>query len=161
MGFRFYIIAIHVLIASSLRGQIPAQRLPAFKFFKLDQQPFTDRDIPDGKKTLFIFFDVDCDHCQHTIAGFDHSYKSFAQAKIYLVSLNSPVQMSLFMTTFGPHLKVQKNVVLLQDSLNQFIYKFQPIKYPSMFLYAADKKLLDYEDNEGTIFRLENAMNKK
>jgi AhpC/TSA family len=161
MRYTFHMIAAFLLISNNLQSQIPAQRLPAFKFFKLDQQPFTDKDIPDEGNILFIFFDVDCEHCQRTMANIDHAYKSFAQAKMYLVSLNNPGQMNLFITTYGPHLKVKKNVVLLRDSLNQFIVKFKPVRYPSMFLYGADKKLLDYEDNEGTIFRLENAMNKK
>ena len=161
MRCKSYLFAAFFFIVTNLQGQIPAQIMPPFKLFKLDGQPFTEKDIPDEKRTLFVFFDVDCEHCQHTMANLEHVYKSFAQAKIYLVSLNSADQIYLFMNKYGPHLKVQKNVLLLRDSLNQFIVRFKPVRYPSMFLYGTDKKLLDYEDNEGTIFRLENAMKKK
>ena len=64
------------------------------------------------------------------------------------------------MNMFGKGLKGKKNVVLLQDNLNQFISSFKPQKYPSMFLYSAKKKLIDYEDNEETLFRFVNAINK-
>ena len=64
------------------------------------------------------------------------------------------------MDTYGSKLKGQKNVTLLQDKLQQFIVKFNPVRYPSMFIYSPEKKLIDYEDNPESIFRLVNAINK-
>jgi hypothetical protein len=48
---------------------------------------------------------------------------------------------------------------MLQDTKNEFIVRFKPRKYPSMFLYSADKKLLDYEDNAESMFRFTNQLN--
>ena len=64
------------------------------------------------------------------------------------------------MDTYGSKLKGQKNVTLLQDKLQQFIVRFNPMRYPSMFLYSAGRKLLDYEDNPESVFRLVNTLNK-
>ena len=64
------------------------------------------------------------------------------------------------METYGSKLKGQKNVTILQDKLQQFITKFNPVRYPSMFIYSPEKKLLDYEDNPELVFRLVNTINK-
>ena len=69
--------------------------------------------------------------------------------------------MRQFMATYAPQLKMQKNVNLLQDRNNQFIAKFKPRRYPAMFLYSAEKKLLDYEDNEESVFRIVNLVKKE
>ena len=57
------------------------------------------------------------------------------------------------MNKYRSNLNGKKNVTLLQDLKNEFIDKFKPRKYPSMFLYSAEKKLIDYEDNPETMFR--------
>jgi len=50
-------------------------------------------------------------------------------------------------------------VTMLQDTKNQFIIRFKPRKYPSLFLYDANKKLLDYEDNPENMFRFSKLLN--
>lgn len=64
------------------------------------------------------------------------------------------------MDAYGSKLRGQKNVTILQDKLQQFILKFNPRKYPSMFLFSPEKKLIDYEDTPESVFRLVNAINK-
>ena len=63
------------------------------------------------------------------------------------------------MSTYGSNLNRKKNVTLLEDPKNEFIVKFTPRKYPAMFLYSADKKLTDYEDNDESVFRFSRLLN--
>jgi hypothetical protein len=107
-----------------------------------------------------MFFDSDCDHCQRAIHEIEQQYKSFQQTLICLVSLDDKNKINHFMSGYAPRLKTQKNVVLLHDTKNQFIAMFKPLRYPAMFLYSQDKKLIDYEDNELTVFRLVNTIRK-
>jgi peroxiredoxin len=157
----FYLLLLLLSVEGKVSGQIPAQTLPDFEFYRLDKSPFTNKDLPNGKMLFIVFFDSDCEHCQRAIKSINQQYLSFKETEIYLISLDDPDKINRFMAVYGSQLKNLKNVVLLQDKHNQFIARFKPHKYPSMFLYSKDKKLINYEDNENTLFRFVNAINKR
>jgi hypothetical protein len=147
-----------LLSFSRVSAQSPAQTIPDFKFFRFDKTPFSQHDLPRAKPCFFVFFDSECEHCQRAVKYLDAHYKVFSKCSVYLISLDDQNKMTRFMNTFGPHLKGQPNVLLLQDRLYQFIPNFKPVKYPSMFLYSAERKLIDYEDNDETVFRFVNEV---
>lgn len=144
-------ILLSFVITLKVAAQIPSPAIPDFTFFKMDEKPFTDKDLPKQKKVFFIFFDADCDHCQRAIKTIGEQYKYFKNVPLYLISIDSKDKINNFMNSYGHAVKGQKNMLLLQDKLNQFITKFKPKKYPSMFLYGADKKLIKYEDEPTAI----------
>jgi hypothetical protein len=129
--------------------------LPVFHFTTMDHRVFANADLPKNRLVLFVFFDPECEHCQHTLRTMDQRYKAYQNAAVYLVSMASHDKINLFAATYAPHLTAQKNVLLLQDETGEFIMKFKPARYPSLYLYSTDKSLLDYEDNESCLFRIE------
>jgi peroxiredoxin len=137
-----------LLISQEISAQTPAQTIPAFTFYKLDKTPFTNKNLTAGKDILFIFFDVTCDHCQHTISTLSKRINECSKISIYLISLEDKAAITNFFNQYGKNLPGQKNVTILQDSKNQFITQFSPRKYPSVFLYSAQKKLLLYDDED-------------
>lgn len=159
MGIRWAILGI--LITVQVYAQIPAQTMPDFTFHRLDGGAFSNRELPSGKKTFFVFFDPDCNHCQRAVKNIDQQYRGFQNTLVCLVSAEDRDKMSHFMNTYAPHLKGQKQVLLLQDERSRFITLFKPYKYPAMFLYAPDRRLLDYEDNEETVFRIIHTIQNK
>jgi peroxiredoxin len=149
-----------VLVSLNVNAQIPAQTVPEFQFLRLNQKPYTNKDLPVGKMLFFVFFDPGCEHCQRTIGKMDKEYTSFAKAAMIMISMDSLTRINKFLDTYAKHIRVQKNVTILQDKRYQFITMFKPKRFPSMFLYSAKKQLIDYEDNEESLFRLINAINK-
>lgn len=143
--------------ATAQRG--PAETLPAFNFFKLDKSSFTDKHLEPGKMLLFVFFDTECDHCQHAIQYIDQHHTEFRKAAIYLLTLDSQEKIAMFMSRYGSHLKGKKNVTVLQDTQSEFLRKFRPRKYPSIFLYSAKKELIMYDDNEQNLYRFTQQIN--
>jgi peroxiredoxin len=143
-----------ILLYSNVYAQVPAKTLPDFEFSRLDNSSFTKQDLARGGMTFFMFLDPDCEHCQRAIKNIDSQYRSFEKVAVYLISQNNGEKMKGFLNQYTKHLKSQKNVVLLIDTKNQFIVKFQPRRFPGMFLYSADNTLIDYEDNSESVFRL-------
>jgi peroxiredoxin len=153
-GFSFLTLMLIILFHANGYTQTPAKTLPDFEFYRPDNSSFTKKDLASGSIIFFMFFDPDCDHCQRAIQNIDAQYKSFEKVAIYLVSLDDQEKMKGFLNSYTKHLKLQKKIVLLRDTKNQFIAKFKPYRYPGMFLYSADRLLIDYEDNAESVFRL-------
>ena len=137
-----------LLFYSNIKAQTPASTIPQFQFFKFDNTAFTDKNIPGNKKVFFCFFDITCEHCQHVIENVNLHYAEFSKTEMYLISLDSKDGINKFLNKNGSNLLNKRNVTLLLDLKNQFISKFQPRKYPSLFLYSKTKKLLLYSDDE-------------
>ncbi|MEP7144488.1 MAG: redoxin domain-containing protein [Ferruginibacter sp.] len=146
-------LGLFIMISLNIRAQNQAQTIPAFKFFKLDKSFFTDQNLESNKLLFFCFFDITCDHCRHAIGKINDHYSEFNKTAIYLITLDNPDAIKNFMSHYGPDLPGKKNVTILQDKQNEFITKFRPVKYPSMFLYSQNKKLLLYDDNEENVFK--------
>jgi peroxiredoxin len=148
MKYIFKTIVLFLWVSGNVSAQGPAEKIPDFNFFKLNKNSFTNKDLESGKMTFFVFFDADCDHCQHAIQYIDKHYQDFKKAAIYLITLDSQETITRFMAKYGNSLKDKKNVTLLQDLQYEFMRKFRPRKYPSMFLYSEKKELIMYDDNE-------------
>ncbi len=151
MKYKIIGLVWFILVFLKVAAQDPAQRIPEFNFFKLDNTAFTHKNVQPGKLSLFVLIDTDCDHCQHAIEFLNQHSKEISKVSLYLVSMDSPERIEAFMKKFGSGLKNQKNVTILKDFNNEFITKFRVMRFPSLLLYAKDKKLLLYENDEKNI----------
>ncbi|MEY4627697.1 MAG: hypothetical protein RLZZ595_23 [Bacteroidota bacterium] len=134
----------------SVKGQV--KQIPDFKFTYLQGGgDFTKANITKGKKTLFIFFDTECPHCMQAISKFNENEKSLNNINILLLTKDKKEAAIPFLKNFGDKLIVKKNTLILSDSYNQFIGRFLPRKYPSLFLFGTDQKLIIYSDEEKDI----------
>jgi len=148
------------LLSFTLKGQAqtPAQNLPTFSFSGPGKDPFTNKDLPPARPLFFLFVDPDCEHCQRAVHTIGEHYAAFRNAAVYVISLDSREKLSSFMDKYGGALRRQKNVLLLQDKMNQFIVRFKPRRYPAMMLYSPKGQLIDYEDNPESVFRIIKAL---
>jgi len=135
-------------------AQNPASTVPDFTFFKLDGSSFSTRQMPRGKASLFSFFDVTCTHCQTTMQTLSKHHTQLKHLSVYLVSLDRKDAILNFLKKYGPQFLNKSNVTVLQDLNYEFIPKFQPIKYPSVFLYNKNRRLEAYEKDEKKMLKL-------
>lgn len=154
------LMVVGLLLSFVLKGQaqVPAQTIPVFSFLGAGKQTFTNKDLAQGRPLFFLFVDPDCEHCQRAVHSIGEQYAAFRNASVYVISLDSREKLSSFMDKYGGAWKAQKNMLLLQDNLNQFIVRFKPRRYPAMMLYSSKGQLIDYEDNPESVFRIVHSL---
>ena len=145
-----FIVSVIVSICISLNifAQKPGEKIPAFTFFRQDKTAFINKDLASNKLLYFVFFDADCEHCQHAITDINKHSNDFENASVYLLTLDNNEKIATFMNKYGNKLIGKSNVTILQDTLQEFIVKFKPEKYPAMFLYSPQRELIMYSDDE-------------
>lgn len=140
------------LLAGVLQSNAQVREIPDFSLKQMDNgAALTGKQVPAGKKALFVFFDTECPHCMMAITEFNEQHKQLDNISIYLITKDPKAEVMGFLNNFGPQLIAKKNCTLLSDTQNQFIGKFLPRKYPSIFLFAANRQLLMYTDEEKEI----------
>ena len=153
------LLVVSILLSLKTYSQKPAETIPSFSFVRLDNTSFTDKQLEQGRKLLIVFFDAECDHCQHAIGYINENFEKFSKAAVYLVTQDEPVRIGWFMNKYGFKLSEKKNVTVLRDHQKEFIRKFTPRKYPSIFLYSEQRKLILYDDNEQNLFKFSAEIN--
>lgn len=148
---RLVLLLLAVLLTGAITAQVPAKKIPPFTFYRLNNVAFAHTNLPKGKKILFVFFDTSCDHCQRSVARYNLHMSELRNAAVYFVTLDVKAKIDPFMEKYGSNISKEKNVLILQDRQFQFITRFQPKKYPSMFLYSAKQQLLFYSDEETAV----------
>ena len=146
----FFFFSTLVISFHSFAQKQP-ETIPEFTFFKFDKTPFTNKNLEPNKLIFICFFDVSCDHCQRAIGKISDHYKEFGKAAVYLVTLDQKESVKNFLNKYGKNIPGKKHITILHDLQNQFIIKFRPVKYPSMFLYGKNKKLIRYDDHEENV----------
>ena len=150
MKLRNLFLILIVFFAISTNAQQPAY-LPQFKFFKLDGKSYSNVNISQSKKTLFILFDCTCEHCQREAKELNTAYSKFKNVNVLMVTLDESISIQKFFGSYAPGLNLKPNVTVLQDKNRTFIPTFLPSKYPAMYLYSPAGKLLVYSNGDGGI----------
>ncbi len=144
-----------LLIAFLLIGGMASAQvktMPDFKFVRMDNgAEYTPKNLTPGKRTFFIFFDTECPHCFRAITEYNKNHQTMNNVNIVIVTRDRKDIAIEFLKRVGPSLYAKKNAVAVLDVYNQFIGRFLPKKYPSMFLFGVNKQLIFYSDEESDI----------
>lgn len=155
-------IATCCMLSSMLPAAGQVKRMPDFRFKKMaDGSPMTRNDLKTGKKTLFLFFDTECPHCMQALSAWNASHASLDSINTVLLTMDPPMAAIPFLNHFADKLLYKKHLLTGIDTDRQFIARFLPKKYPSMFLFSEKGDLLLYSDEEKDIPSLIRLIRKK
>jgi len=159
MKFRNLLLIFLLALSFQLKAQQPTL-LPQFTFYKLDGKAFSNSDIKQGKKNLFILFDCTCEHCQRESKALNTNYAKFKDVNIYMITMDEGYIIPQFFNSYAKGLNTKPNVLVLQDKKRMFIPTFLPKQYPAMYLYSSAGKLLLYESGDGGIKKMMKVVGK-
>ena len=138
-----------LLLMLCLGASAQVQTMPDFTFKRMvEGTDFGKRDLPSGKKTFFIFFDVTCPHCQRTVTELNRRHKELTGPSILLVTMDKKDDVFAFRDKYGKDLFRLKNATLLFDGQRQFISRFLPKMFPALYLFNPQGGLLLYSNEE-------------
>ncbi|MXV14185.1 peroxiredoxin family protein [Hufsiella ginkgonis] len=129
----------------AINSEMPSK----FKFYKLsDSSGFGKANFEKGKKSLVIFFDAGCEHCQQEMLAINKRLDEFRNVHFYLVSMDKKPAVERFMKRFAGNLENNKSVTILLDPEQSFVPTFFPERFPGLYIFSADQKLVWHKDGQ-------------
>jgi len=150
-----HLLITFLLLASSRfafsQDPLPGSLMPKALFYKLNGKSFSTDQIGKDKKSLLMFYDATCEHCQQVALNLSKKSKELSRINIFMISLDEAKSINYFMGTFAKPLQAMKTVTVLQDRDMVFIPIFHPKQYPSLYLYGKDKRLTFFTNKENEV----------
>lgn len=132
--------------------------IPEFTFYKLDDTPFTRNDLTKTSNIVFVFFSTTCHHCQDETRAMGEHFDAFNQSTLYFISKEKKNDVLKFMEAYGKELKDKPNVHVLLDPQSEFVLKFNPTQYPSVYIYTPTRQLVKRFSGETPIEEITAAL---
>ena len=135
-------ITISMLKKSSEKNKIAesVKTLLNFEFQTLREEPFTHHDLKSGLNTVFIYFNSECEFCQHEAQSISENLTSFKEAQFVFVSTESLETIQRFSEKYG--LNNQPSIIFLRDNQEIFSNRFDATSIPYILVYGKDLKLV-------------------
>ena len=138
--FIFFGTISHVNAQTDTLPYLKDKNLPSFIFLNLDSTEFNTFYIPEGKKTLMIYFIPDCEHCQMLTEELIANLDSLKPCGIYMIS---PLEMNVtkdFDKKYGVSQHQQMHIY--RDAQHIFTSYYGVHFFPYIAIYNEKKKLM-------------------
>lgn len=143
------VLFVSLLINFNLIAQEKPQSLPKFAVQDTDGNAFSEKDLAHNKYIVFVYFSPTCPHCQRAFKTLNENVaKLDNNMAVYGVTMSDKGNSLFFMKKYAPALNEISNYKLLMDKDGAFATVFGVERYPSIYLYSPDKKLLSFEQDE-------------
>jgi thiol-disulfide isomerase/thioredoxin len=131
--------------------------LPAFKFYTLQNKPYTKDSLLQNQSTLFLFFNSTCEHCQYETEQILKVAGQLSNKNVLYISSQSIREIKAFDSIY--HLTNYPFIKLLRDSTNNFYKTFGTSMVPSSVIYNDKGMLMKTFKGEVKIEAIINALN--
>ncbi|MBB3123342.1 thiol-disulfide isomerase/thioredoxin [Mesoflavibacter sabulilitoris] len=138
LAYLVYSVVIGIQEKNQIAKQL--QTIPEFEFLTLEQQPFTKADLKPEKNTIFIYFNTECDFCQHEAQSISDNLESFKEVQFMFVSTEPINTIRQFSEQYN--LNNKQNITFLYDNLNTFSSRFGAASIPFILIYDNEQKLI-------------------
>ncbi len=119
---------------------ITLQTVPNFFFQNLDKTEFSNKNLEQNKATIFIYFNSECDYCQHEAENIAENLHLFKEVQILFVSAEPIITIKAFAENYN--LNKSNSVKFLYDNTDTFATKFDANSIPYILIYNVNKELV-------------------
>ncbi|WP_166966052.1 peroxiredoxin family protein [Yeosuana marina] len=116
------------------------QIIPEFSFKTLENKDFTKADLALNIPTIFIYFNTECDYCQHEAQNINKNIEFFKNCQILFVSTEDIKSIKEFGDNYN--LSLHSNITFLYDSSNTFSNRFDATSVPYILVYNMNQELI-------------------
>lgn len=129
-------------------AQEPAKQMPDFNFITTKDKSFKKADLQKDRKTLIVFFDATCPHCQRAAAFFNSHLKELKLYNVLFITMDENKSIQLFMKEYAPSVPDDGNAEVLRDTDRSFVANFFPKRFPAIYVYDKKQELELYTSDE-------------
>jgi peroxiredoxin len=117
------------------------KKMPAFSYLTLGNKIFTNENLEKGKPTLFIYFNSECDFCNHEAEMVQQNLEQLKDIQVVFISYENLEKIKSFAAKFK--LLHHDNIHFLSDSKITFAATFDVKSMPCLVLYDKDNNLIE------------------
>ncbi len=117
------------------------KKMPAFSYLTLENKIFTNENLEVGKPTLFIYFNSECDFCNHEAEMVQQNIDQLKDIQVVFISYEPIEKIKTFATKFK--LLHHANIYFLSDSKITFASTFDVTYMPCLVLYDKENNLIE------------------
>ena len=117
------------------------KKMPAFSYITLENKMFTQENLEQNKPTLFIYFNSECDFCNHEAEMVQQNIEQLKAIQVVFISYEPIEKIKAFATKFK--LLNHANIYFLSDSKITFATTFDVKSMPCLVLYDKENNLIE------------------
>lgn len=117
------------------------KQMPVFSYITLENKVFTQENLVQNKPTLFIYFNSECDFCNHEAEMVQQNIEQLKAIQVVFISYEPVEKIKQFATKFN--LLHHANISFLSDSKINFATTFDVKSMPCLVLYDKDNNLIE------------------
>ncbi|MFS4481389.1 peroxiredoxin family protein [Hyunsoonleella sp. 2307UL5-6] len=116
------------------------QSIQEFSFKTLNGQDFTKSNLKPNTPTVFIYFNTECDYCQHEAKSISKTIAQFGNTQLLFVSTEAAETIK----TFAEHYNLlnKPNITFLNDTAYTFSNRFDATSIPYVLIYDGNQNLI-------------------
>ena len=117
------------------------KQMPSFSYVTLENKIFTQENLVQNKPTLFIYFNSECDFCNHEAEMVQQNIEQLKDIQVVFISYEPVEKIKQFATKFK--LLNHDNISFLSDSKISFATTFDVTSMPCLVLYDKENNLIE------------------
>ena len=117
------------------------KKMPGFSYQTFQNKAFTNENLEQGKPTLFIYFNSECDFCHHEAEMVQQNIQQLKAIQVVFISYEPVQKIKQFAAKFK--LLHHDHIYFLSDSKITFATTFDVKSMPFLVLYDKDNNLIE------------------